>query len=202
MLSKELERYPKKIILKDGTEVTLKLMARKDEDRLLSFFRAVPEEDRIYLAEDVTNRAVIRRWVRELDFETVLPVLAEKDDEIIADTTLQTNRFGWKRHVGEIRCVIGSEYRRLGLATVMISRLIEHAVLLGLDKVVFRAMATEVGAIELMQGLGFIKEAVLHDHVTDLLGRPHNLVIMTNSVAELWRRMEDMILDSEFKVIA
>jgi hypothetical protein len=38
------------------------------------------------------------------------------------------------------------------------------------------------------------------DHVTDLGGRPHDLVIMTNYVTELWRKMEDAILDVEFKV--
>ena len=83
----------------------------------------------------------------------------------------------------------------------MVSRLIEHAVLKGLDKIVFQAMDTQHGAIKSMEMLGFTKEAVLKDHVTDLRGRPHNLIILTNYVAELWRKMEDTILDAEFKVI-
>jgi len=201
MFNQEMSRYPKTVTIKDGTEVTLRLMVREDEDKLLSFFRSVPDEDRIFLADDVTNRAVIRRWVRELDYESVLPILAEKEEKIIADVTLRTNRMGWMRHVGEIRCVVALEHRRQGLATIMVSRLIEHAVLMGLDKIVFRAMDTQTGAIKAMEALGFTKEAVLRDHVTDLRGRPHNLVIMTNYVAELWRKMEDAILDTEFKVI-
>ena len=52
-----------------------------------------------------------------------------------------------------------------------------------------------------MEALGFQREAVLKDHVTDLRGRPHDLVIMTNYVAELWRKMEDAILDMEFQII-
>lgn len=201
MFNQEMSRYPKDITLKDGTDIVLRLMVREDEDKLLKFFRSVPDEDRIFLADDVTNRAVIRKWVRELDYERVLPILAEKDGDIIADCTLRTNRMGWMRHVGEVRSVVALEYRRRGLATLIISRLIEHAVLMGLDKIVFRAMDTQVGAIKAMEALGFTKEATLKDHVTDLHGRPHNLVIMTNYVAELWRKMEDVILDSEFKVI-
>jgi RimJ/RimL family protein N-acetyltransferase len=201
MFNQEMSRYPKDVTLGDGTEVTLRLMVREDEDKLLRFFRSVPDEDRIFLADDVTNRAVIRKWVRELDYERVLPILAEKDGDIIADCTLRTNRMGWMRHVGEVRSVVALEYRRRGLATLIISRLIEHAVLMGLDKIVFRAMDTQVGAIKAMEALGFTKEAVLKDHVTDLRGRPHNLIILTNYVAELWRKMEDAILDTEFKVI-
>jgi RimJ/RimL family protein N-acetyltransferase len=201
MFNQEMSHYPKVVTLKDGQEVTLRLMVREDEDKLLTFFRSVPDEDRIFLADDVTNRAVIRRWVQELDYEKVLPILAERDEEIIADVSLKTNRMGWMRHVGEIRCTVALPYRRLGLATMMVSRLIEHAVLMGLDKIIFQAMDTQVGALKAMERLGFTKEAVLQDHVTDLRGRPHNLVIMTNYVAELWRKMEDAILDSEFKVI-
>ncbi len=201
MFNQEMSHYPKKVALKNGDEFTLRLMVREDEDKLLKFFRAIPDEDRIYLADDVTNRAVVRRWVRELDYERVLPLLAEVDDEIIADVSLKTNRMGWMRHVGEVRCVVALDHRRRGLSTVMVSRLIEHAVLMGLDKIIFQAMDTQHGAIKSMEALGFTKEAVLKDHVTDLRGRPHNLIIMTNYVAELWRKMEDAILDTEFKVI-
>ncbi len=196
-----VEQYPRKVPLRDGTEIIIRPVVREDEDKLLAFFRQVPDEDRIFLADDVTNRAVIRKWCRELDYDQVLPILAEKDGVIIGDSTLRTQRAGWMRHVGEVRCVISLEYRRKGAATLLVSQLIEHAVSRGLDKIVFRAMDTQVGAINAMKALGFVKEAVLKEHVTDLRGRPHDLVIMTNYVAELWRKMEDLILDTEFSII-
>lgn len=201
MFRQEAAPYPQKIVLRDSTEVLLRLMVPEDEDKLLNFFRSLPHEDRLYLADDVTNRAVIRKWVQELDYDRVLPLLVERDGEIIADTTLRTNRVGWMRHVGELRGVVSLDYRRRGVATIAFSRLVEHAVMMGLDKIVFRAMSTQTGAINCMISLGFEKEAVLKDHVTDLRGRPHDLVIMTNYVAELWRKMEDAILDTEFQII-
>ncbi len=201
MFSQDASPYPQKTKLKDGTEVVIRLMVPEDEDKLLNFFRGIPEEDRLYLADDVTNRAVIRKWVRELDYDRVLPLLTEMDGEIVADATLRTNRAGWMRHVGELRGVVDLSYRRRGVATIAFSRLTEHAVMMGLDKIVFRAMDTQAGAIKCMESLGFEKEATLKDHVTDLRGRPHNLVIMTNYVAELWRKMEGTILDTEFQII-
>jgi RimJ/RimL family protein N-acetyltransferase len=201
MFNQEGYPYPQKVALKDGTEVILRPMVPEDEDALLNFFRKIPQEDRLYLADDVTNRAVIRKWCKDLDYERVLPLLTEMNGEIIADTTLQTNRAGWMRHVGELRGTVSLEYRRKGVATIGFSRLVEHAVMMGLDKIVFRAMSTQLGAIRCMESVGFEKEAVLKDHVTDLRGRPHDLVIMTNYVAELWRKMEDAILDSEFRII-
>lgn len=201
MHQKELQ-YPKKVHLKDGATITLRLMVPEDEDKLLEFFRAVPDEDRIYLADDVTSRKVIRRWCQELDYDKVLPILAEHEGRIVGDSTLRHTHFGWMRHVGHIRCVVSLDWRRRGVATVLINDLIEHAIMRGLDKLIFRAMDTQTSAINAMKALGFVKEAVLKEHVVDLHGRPHDLVIMTNYVSELWKKMEDLILDAEFEVVA
>jgi len=34
----------------------------------------------------------------------------------------------------------------------------------------------------------------------DLDGKEHDIIILTNDVSELWRKMEDLILDKEFFV--
>ena len=39
------------------------------------------------------------------------------------------------------------------------------------------------------------------DHVTDLNGAKHNLLILTSDVQELWRRFEDVILDLEVRAL-
>ena len=202
MMNHTETQYPKKVTLGDGTEIILRLMVREDEDELLKFFRAVPEEDRVYLADDVTNRAVIRSWCKELDYNKVLPVLALKDGAIIGDSTLRHTRMGWMRHVGHVRAVVALDWRRRGVATVLVGEIIEHAIMRGLAQLTFRAMDTQSSAINAMKVMGFQKEAVRKEHVVDLHGRPHDLVMMSNYVSELWKKMEDMILDTEFEVIA
>ena len=46
--------------------------------------------------------------------------------------------------------------------------------------------------------MGFVLEAILRDHATDLAGKKHDIYIMSNYMAELWRKMEDMIMYQEF----
>ena len=48
-----------------------------------------------------------------------------------------------------------------------------------------------------LEQVGFEQEAVLRDHATDLQGKRHNMIIMSNYVSELWRRMEELIRDTD-----
>lgn len=196
-----LKGFPKKVRLKDGSIVTIRVMDEKDEEKLLQFFRTLPPSILNVLSDDVTNRAVIKRWiVEELDYERVLPLLSEHEGKIIANSSLKTNRTGWMRHVGEIQVIVHPEHQRKGLGTILVKELIQHAALKGLQKIILQLMKNQKGEIKAMEGLGFVKEAILKNHVLDWEGKPHDLVILSNNVAELWRRMEDLIIDSEFIV--
>jgi hypothetical protein len=65
--------HPKNVRLRHGREVVLRPLARDDFGRLYSFFQAIPEEDRLYLAHDMSDPGLIRKWTDELDFERVIP---------------------------------------------------------------------------------------------------------------------------------
>ncbi|NIQ99909.1 MAG: hypothetical protein GTN78_06860, partial [Gemmatimonadales bacterium] len=96
----ETRGYPKKVRLRDGTEVQLRPMVAEDREGLLAFFQDLPEDDRMFLKEDVTKPETIDRWVRNLDYDRVLPILAMKDEKVVGDGTLHMDRYGWSRHVG------------------------------------------------------------------------------------------------------
>jgi len=192
--------FPKNIKLKDGLDVTLRLMNKDDEEKLLSFFRKLPSEVLIFIAEDVTNRAVVKSLVNEIAYDKVLPLIVECNGEIIADSVLRTNRMGWMRHVGEIRVIIAPQYQKRGLGTILVKELIQQAVIKGLEKIMLQFMANQENTIKAMERIGFIREAVLKNHVVDWEGTPHDLVVLSNNVAELWRKLEDIIIDSEFIV--
>lgn len=192
--------FPKNIKLKDGLDVTLRLMNKDDEEKLLSFFRKLPSEVLIFIAEDVTNRAVVKSLVNEIAYDKVLPLIVECNGEIIADSVLRTNRMGWMRHVGEIRVIVAPQYQKRGLGTILVKELIQQAVIKGLEKIMLQFMANQENTIKAMERIGFIREAVLKNHVVDWEGTPHDLVVLSNNVAELWRKLEDIIIDSEFIV--
>ncbi len=99
----DLNKYQKEVSLKDGTKVLLRPMVAEDQDALYEFFQAIPREEARYLRDDVQSRLLVEKWAKNLDYEKTLPILAVKDDIIIADTTLNRRRSGWKWHLGTVR---------------------------------------------------------------------------------------------------
>ena len=75
------EEYPKEVTLKDGASLTLRPMTRDDQYALYSFFIGLPEENRRWLGNDVTDRKLLEKWARNLNYDRVLPILAEYDGQ-------------------------------------------------------------------------------------------------------------------------
>lgn len=188
-----MEKFSKKIQLRDGTRALIRPIEKKDGPALLSFFKALPEKDRLFLKEDVTKKRVIDRWMAELDFDKVIPIIAEKDAKIIGDATLHLHRYGWMKHMAEIRCVVSSDFQQKGLGTAMMRELLAHAVEKGVSKVSATMMDSQKSAQTAFRKIGFKKEAELKSFVEDINGKCHNLIIMVNDVSELWKKMEDLL---------
>ncbi|HPB32239.1 MAG TPA: GNAT family protein [Candidatus Sumerlaeota bacterium] len=191
-----LKTYPKEVTLRNGDSVTLRLMTQSDEVALLEFFQGLPESDRQFLQEDVTDPEVIQKWVRDLDYNRVLPILAIRDGRIIADATLHMQTSGWSRHVGEIRVAVSRDFRMQRLGFLVTKELFYLAISLGLEKVIAQTMDSQIAVIRILQAIGFRKEAVLTDHVKDQQGQKHDLFIMSHDVKSVWKKMEDLIRDS------
>ena len=51
----KLEGFPQDLKLMDGTKVVVRPLEGRDAPALLDFYRALPEEDRLYLRDDVTK---------------------------------------------------------------------------------------------------------------------------------------------------
>lgn len=177
-----LAGYPKKVQLHTGTSVTLRPMVKEDAHKLHAFFSRVPREDRLFLRDDVSLREVIDAWARELDYEKVLPLLAEVGDAIVGDATLHRKRFGWTSHVGKVRLVIETAYRGKGLGTLMIEELIGNAKKAGLELLVAEIMGNQAAALAAFRRLGFEKEAVFYNYVKDQSGEERNLVVMMKNL--------------------
>lgn len=179
MLAELLEgRYPRSMTLRDDTPVLIRPMVPDDGPALLQFFRSLPEEDRLYLHDDVTKEEVIRAWCRELNYDRVLPLLADVEGAIVGDATLHQQPRGWMSQIGRVRVAVAPGYRRRGVASVLVRELIEVAVDQGLAKLDAEFMAEQEGAMRLMEKLGFYRVAVLPQHVWDLKGEAHDFVIM------------------------
>lgn len=191
-----MQDFPKTVTLRDGRTIVLRPLARGDSDKLYAFFQALPEEGRLFLRHDVRDPALVRRWTAELNLESVVPLIAEEDDKIIADGTLHIETHSWMRHVGFIRLVIAETHRNVGLGTLIARELVAIAEQRSLEKLQAHVIDDDRRHIKLFQTLGFEKVAVLDGVVKDQNGENRNLAIMMSDVADLGRALEDWIHDS------
>ena len=187
-----IEGYPKEVTLLDNQKVTLKPMIPGDRDPLVQFFQMLSPEDKLYMREDTSNPSVIQKWVDELDYDVILPILAWLDDRVVADASLNRTSFGWSPHVGEIRMLVDPVMRKKGLGTLMAKEIFHLALQSGLDKIIVQTMGEQERVRKIFLDLGFTMEATLKAHVKDLSGRKHDLVIVSHDVEEMWNRMADM----------
>lgn len=177
--------YPKSITLADGVTVLVRPLTATDQAGLLSFFRGIPEDDRWWLREDVGDPAVIRRWITDLDYERVLPLVAIADGVIVADATLHRRGFGARRHLAEVRMAVAPAYRGRGLAYALLGELAEIAQAAGLARLEAEIVArAQTGALEAVEQFGFTEAAVIPDHLISRGGEPHDLIHLVYPLAD------------------
>lgn len=177
--------YPKTMELLDGQQVTIRPMVSADRDTLLEFFLRVSEEDRYYLKEDVTSPDVIKQWSESLNYSRALPMLALAGEKIVADGTLHRRRAGARKHIGEIRIVVDSEYRNKGVGSALMRELITIAKDADLENLIFELVAEEqAAAVRAAGSLGFVRLATLPDHVRNFHGKPDDLLILELSLGK------------------
>jgi GNAT superfamily N-acetyltransferase len=194
-----MSSYPRAFRVRGGQELTFRPADAGDETALVEFFAGLPAEDRLFLRDDVTDRAVIQRWMSSIDHSRVYPLLALHEGKVVGDATLHCNAVGWSKHVGEIRVVVAREWQRKGVAQALVHELVGMAHERGLEILEALVLEGQHGALRAMESLGFHVETVLRSRATDLQGRRRNILVMTNDVSELWRRMEDLMTDLEFR---
>lgn len=163
-----LEGYPKKITLPDGADLTLRPMTRDDQYDLYQFFVSLPEEDRRFLRNDVTDRKIIEKWARNINYDRVLPILAEYDGQIVANATLHYQTFGWGRHVAEVRVTITPEFQGRKLGSVLLKELTDLAARNRVKKLLARIVTTREVVVRAFKKAGFKEVTVLKDFVKDI----------------------------------
>lgn len=190
-----LREYPIKAKLRDGSEVQVRAMDAKDGPAVLKFFRALPEEDRLFLRDDVTRPEWLDRFVRQIDYQTMLPLVAEDNTGIVGNAALYRPLYGWSVHVGEMRVAVAREYQHKGLGTVLAHELVKLALDAGLEKMIVSVVDNQIAAKRAFEKLGFRSEAVLKGHVKDIHGIKRDLVVMSNDVSDIWESMEALMRD-------
>lgn len=183
------EDYPREVVTKDGIPILIRPLAREDEQRLNDFFARVPIEERWFLRHKMDEPDVVRKWMEELDFSRVLPMVAVKqeDQTVIANVRLHRRESACMEHLAHLRIMVDPGYRHQRVGTWMLLDVIRLAMAMGLEKLVAEFVAgVEEAAMNAAHKLDFFEEAVLRDYVKDPQGNYRDLIIMVKKLHRDW----------------
>lgn len=175
--------YPCTQLLGD-VEVIFRKMTAGDREAVLAFTSGLPERDLLFLRWDVTSPEVVDAWIRNLERERTITVLALEGEQVIGYCSLDHSRILWTRHLGEMRLLVGPGFRGKGIGGELAQQVFGLAQELQLQKLVVQMMSTQRSAQNIFHHLGFIPEALLHDWVIDRHGRTHDLLILSREVED------------------
>lgn len=190
------ETWPRTIRCKGDFEVTLRPMQEADIESLKAFFKAMPREDRLFLRYDVSNSPFFESWVLEtLKDKRFLRLLAFHKGRLVGHGLLEPDRHLWSPHVGEVRVIVRDEFKRHSLGSILLRELVDQAALRNFDKLTVRLMDSQMTVRKMCERVGFQVEAELKNHVKDLDGKKHTLILMSCSLDDAWHAMELLLQD-------
>jgi len=167
-----------------GREVTLRYMTEGDKESMLTFARALPEHDLLFLRRDITQATAVDGWIRDINAGLISTVLATVDSNIVGYGTIHRNELRWSAHIAELRVLVAEAMRGKGLGQVLTQEAFAIALASGIEKIVAQMTLDQKGAIATFEGIGFRPEALLRDQVKDRDGNKHDLLVLTHEVAK------------------
>jgi len=189
----------KKETLKDGTQIFIRTLTLKDLDKLMKFYRSIPETDRRYLRVDVLNKDVVTQRIKLTKTGEIVRLVALYGNKIIADGTLEFSAEEWKRHQAELRVNVAKDFKHKGLGTILLRELHYIAASERVEKVVVRFMRPQAAARNICRKLGFHEETIVPDYVRDQKGKTHDMVIMTADMKNFWNELEHFYSGADWR---
>ncbi|HZT21331.1 MAG TPA: GNAT family N-acetyltransferase [Verrucomicrobiae bacterium] len=174
----ELQKYPKTVLLKDGTKATLRPLRRDDEKDFHRLFLDIPEAERMFIKHRVQDIQVIRDWCRNIDYGRNLPLLGLVSGKICGVATLHQQLGGWKRHIGRVSVLVHPQFRSRGLARTLVTEIVDIARRAGLERVEAEFIGEQEAAIKMFAMLGFSQLVRLEDYVKDMQAIAHDYILM------------------------
>jgi RimJ/RimL family protein N-acetyltransferase len=185
----EPRTYPRQVKLDSG-DIEFRLMSRADEANVLDFAKELPTHDLLFLPRNISQPKVLSAWINEIERGAITSLLAVKDGNVVGCGTLVRDPLSWSPHVGEIRMVISRDVRGLGVGRALSQETFALALGAGLEKLSVQMTVDQQAAIALFESLGFKAEALLRDHVRDINGRTHDIVVLGHNIAQFQAQME------------
>src|SRR3981189_3153454 len=174
----------------DAGEIEFRLMSRTDEVAVLHCAQKLPTHDLLFLPRNISQPKVLSAWINEIERGAITSLLAVKAGKVVGCGTLVRDPHSWSPHVGDIRMVVSQDVRGQGVGRALSQQTFALALDAGLEKLSVQMTVDQQAAIALFESLGFKAEALLRDHVRDLEGKKHDIVVLGHNVAQVRAQME------------
>ncbi len=185
----EQRTYPRTVACAGGA-VEIRHMTQADEAAVLEFARNLPAHDLLFLPRNISEPKVLSAWIKEIERGAITSLLALRAGKVVGCGTIVCDSHSWSPHVGEIRNVVSLEVRGLGVGRALTQETFALALEMGLEKLVVQMTVDQVSGIALFEGMGFRGEALFRDHVRDLDGNKHDIVVLGHNVAQVRAQLE------------
>ena len=174
----------------DAGEIEFRLMRRADESAVLDFAKKLPTHDLLFLPRNISEPKVLSAWINEIERGAITSVLGLKEGRVVGCGTLVRDPHSWSPHVGELRMVVSTDVRGQGVGRALSQETFLLALGAGLEKLSVQMTVDQRAAISLFESLGFKAEALLRDHVRDVDGKKHDIVVLGHNIAQFSAQLE------------
>ena len=171
-------------------DLTVRPMTADDRATVLAFADGLPDHDLLFLRRDIQDAEVVDEWIGEINSGQIVTLLAFSDDELVGYGSIDRSQLRWSSHVAEVRVVVSEAARGKGLGRLLVEQAFQAAVAAGIEKIVARMTPDQEGAIAAFEGLGFRPEGLMRNHVRDLSGEKHDLLVMGLDVVAFHSTLE------------
>jgi RimJ/RimL family protein N-acetyltransferase len=185
----DIRSYPLHITT-DAGHIEFRMMGPDDEALVLEFAQKLPVHDLLFLPRNISEPKVLAAWIKEIERGSIISLLAVKSGHVVGCGTIVRDPHSWSPHVGEIRNVVAPDLRGQGVGRALSQETFALALSVGLEKLLVQMTVDQTGAIAIFEGLGFKAEALLRDHVRDLAGKKHDIVVLAHNVAQVRAQLE------------
>jgi N-acetylglutamate synthase-like GNAT family acetyltransferase len=185
----ETRSYPRHVKT-DAGEIEIRLMSRADEAAVLDFAQKLPTHDLLFLPRNISQPKVLSAWINEIERGDITSLLAVKEGKVVGCSALVRDFHSCSPHVGEIRMVVSLDVRGQGVGRALSQETFALALGAGLEKLSVQMTVDQQAAIALFESLGFKAEALLHEHVRDVEGKKHDIVVLGHNIAQVSAQME------------
>jgi RimJ/RimL family protein N-acetyltransferase len=163
MLTKQDLIYRQLVTLRDGARVLLRPLTNEDRQGLIDLFTPISSDELRMFRTNVSDPQVVGKWVDELDYDRVLPIIAIIGNRIVGDATLHFGT-GPHRHIAEVRIFLAKDFRHRGLGGRMLHALIDIAKRRDLLMLEGEVVADQAHIIRAFQNAGFNLKCSFEDY--------------------------------------